>query len=181
NKDLTAKFVELVVNTMNEYNVSSTLKHFPGYGNNIDTHTGIAIDKRPLDNFYKNDFVPFKAGINAKVQSVLVAHNVVESMDSKLPASISPKAHEILRNDLNFTGIIMTDDLAMDGIKTYETGESAAVLAVKAGNDMIISSDLTTQKAEVVNAVKSGSISEETINMAVKRILAWKYAMGIVH
>lgn len=179
-KDLTAKFVEIVVNTMNEQNLSSVLKHFPGYGNNVDTHTGIAIDKRELQHFYDIDFVPFKAGINANVQSVMVSHNIVESMDPESPASISKNVHDILRDELRFTGVIMTDDLAMDGIKKYATNESAAVLAVKAGNDMIISSDLAIQKAEVINAVKSGSISEELINNAVKRIIAWKYYMGII-
>lgn len=180
-KDLTAKFVELVVTTMNEQNMSSVLKHFPGYGNNVDTHTGVAIDKRDIEHFYDIDFVPFKAGINANVQSVLVSHNIVECMDSQKPASISPKVHEILRDNLNFTGVIMTDDLAMEGIKKYTTDESAAVLAVKAGNDMIISSDLATQKSEVVEAVKSGDISEEIINNAAKRIIAWKYYMGIMN
>ena len=166
---------------MNEQNMSSVLKHFPGYGNNVDTHTGVAIDKRDIEHFYDIDFVPFKAGINANVQSVLVSHNIVECMDSQKPASISPKVHEILRDNLNFTGVIMTDDLAMEGIKKYTTDESAAVLAVKAGNDMIISSDLATQKSEVVEAVKSGDISEEIINNAAKRIIAWKYYMGIMN
>lgn len=179
-KDLTSQFVELVVKTMNEQNMSSVLKHFPGYGNNIDTHTGIAIDKRNIEHFYDYDFVPFKAGIKAGVQSVLVSHNIVECMDDKKPASISKNVHDILRNELGFTGVIMTDDLAMDGIKEYATNESAAVLAIKAGNDMIISSDLAFQKEEVLNAVKNGIIDEETINNSVKRIIAWKYYMGII-
>ena len=74
----------------------------------------------------------------------------------------------------------MTDDLAMDAVKTYVDNGEAAVQAVQAGNDMIISSDFAKQKQEVVTAVKNGKISESVINTAVKRILAWKYAYKII-
>ena len=74
----------------------------------------------------------------------------------------------------------MTDDLAMDAVKSYVENGEAAVQAVLAGNDMIISSDFETQRNEVINAVKDGKISEETINNAVRRILACKYKHGII-
>ena len=157
----------------------STMKHFPGYGNNIDTHTGVAIDKRPYETFEKSDFLPFQAGIKANAPTILVSHNVVEAMDNQYPASLSEKVHKILREDLGFTGIIMTDDLAMDAVKTYVDNGQAAVQAVLAGNDVIISSDFAKQKLEIVNAVKEGKISEDIINTAAKRILACKYAYQI--
>lgn len=176
----TATYVSELIKTMNESGMISTMKHFPGYGNNVDTHTGIAIDERPYSTFQNSDFLPFKAGIEAEGPTILVSHNVVKSMDEKYPASLSEKVHEILRKDLGFTGIIMTDDLAMDAVKEYVSDGKAAVQAVLAGNDMIISSDFKTQKNHVIEAVKNGKISEDMINKAVKRILAWKYEYKII-
>lgn len=176
----TAIYVSELIKTMNQSGMISTMKHFPGYGNNVDTHTGIAIDERSYETFQSVDFLPFKAGIEAGGPTILVSHNIVKCMDSDKPASLSENVHKILREELNFSGIIMTDDLAMDAVKTYVENGEAAVQAVLAGNDMIISSDFATQKAQVVQAVKDGRISESMINKAVKRILAWKYAYNII-
>ena len=106
--------------------------------------------------------------------------HVVECMDKDHPASLSENVHKILREDLGFSGIIMTDDLAMDAVKTYVENGEAAVQAVIAGNDMIISSDFQTQKAEIVKAVNDGKISKDIIDTAVRRILACKYAYKII-
>lgn len=176
----TAIYVSELIKTMNSDNMISAMKHFPGYGDNVDTHTGIAIDNRPYTTFENSDFLPFESGIEADAPTILVSHNIVNSMDSKLPASLSKNVHDILRNELGFTGIIMTDDLAMDAVKSYVENGEAAVQAVLAGNDMIISSDFETQRNEVLKAVQQGKISEDLINTAVKRILACKYAYGIM-
>ena len=176
----TSIYVSELIKTMNSDNMISTMKHFPGYGDNVDTHTGIAIDTRPYEDFEKTDFLPFKSGIEANGPSILVSPNVINAMDKNLPASLSKNVHDILREDLGFTGIIMTDDLAMDAVKSYVENGEAAVQAVLAGNDMIISSDFKTQRDEVLNAVKQGKISEELIDTAVRRILACKYAYGII-
>lgn len=176
----TATYVSELIKTMNNDGILSTMKHFPGYGNNVDTHTGIAIDERPYETFETSDFLPFKSGIEAGAPTILVSHNVVKSMDAESPASLSKKVHEILREDLGFSGIIMTDDLAMDAVKTYTENGEAAVQAVLAGNDMIISSDFKIQRQEVIDAISEGRIDEELIDMAVRRILACKYAYGII-
>ena len=176
----TSIYVSELIKTMNSDNMISTMKHFPGYGDNVDTHTGIAIDTRPYEDFKKTDFLPFKSGIEANGPSILVSHNVINAMDKNLPASLSKNVHDILREDLGFTGIIMTDDLAMDAVKSYVENGETAVQAVLAGNDMIISSDFKTQRDEVLNAVKKGKISEELIDTAVRRILACKYVYGII-
>ena len=176
----TAQYVKSLVQTMNKDGMISTLKHFPGYGDNVDTHTGIAIDNRKYSSFEKSDFLPFESGIEAGAPTILVNHNIVKCMDSSKPASLSKKVHDILREDLGFSGIIMTDDLAMDAVKKYVENGEAAVQAVLAGNDMIISSSFKTQKEEVLKAVKNKKISEKTIDLAVKRILAWKYMYGII-
>lgn len=176
----TAIYTAELIQTMRESEIISTMKHFPGYGDNIDTHTGIAIDKRDYTTFQTSDFLPFEAGIKANGPTILVSHNIVECMDKENPASLSPKVHEILRNELGFTGVILTDDLAMDAVKAYAQKKEAALQAIMAGNDILITSDFINQKAEVIHAVKSGKISEETINESVRRILALKYAYKII-
>ena len=176
----TATYVTKVIETMKEEKIVSSMKHFPGYGNNKDTHTGIAIDQRPYETFTTSDFLPFEAGIKIGAPTIMVSHNVVESMDKNYPASLSKEVHKILREDLNFSGLIITDDLAMDAVKQYVENKKAAVQAVKAGNDMLISSNFEEEKQQVLNAIATGEISEETINTAVRRILACKLAYGII-
>ena len=176
----TSVFISNIVSYNNESLISSCLKHFPGYGNNVDTHSGIAIDNRNYDNFINNDFLPFKSGIEAGVPTILVSHNIVNSMDSEYPASLSKKVINELRNTLGFSGIVITDDLAMGAVSKFVDANNAATLAINAGNDMIITSDFETMYNEVLNNVKSGIIKEETIDKAVKRILAWKYAYKII-
>ena len=176
----TATYTASLINTMNKDNMISSMKHFPGYGDNVDTHTGIAIDERPYSTFEKSDFLPFISGIKAGAPTILVSHNIVKCMDKNLPASLSPDVHKILREKLNFSGLIITDDLAMDAVKTYVENGEAAVQAVLAGNDLIISSSFVKQKNEVLNAVKDKRISEDIINTAVRRILACKLYYGII-
>ena len=174
------QFTKEIITTMKEDNITSVMKHFPGYGNNVDTHTGIAIDKRSYSYFENRDFIPFEEGINNGAPAILVSHNIVECMDNSKPASLSKNVHDILRNGLNFSGIVITDDLAMDAVKQYVENGEAATQAVLAGNDLIISSDFVNQKNEVLNAVKNGQIPENTINTAVIRILAWKLQYEII-
>lgn len=176
----TAMYVKTVVETMNSQKIGCTLKHFPGYGNNTDTHTGIAIDYRSYDSFLNSDFLPFQAGIEAGAGSILVSHNIVTCMDEQLPASLSPAVHKVLREDLGFEGVIMTDDLKMDAIKQYIGDEVSAVLAIQAGNDLIIASDFDVQIPSVLDAIARGEIREERINESVVRILCWKFKLGIL-
>lgn len=173
---ITSQYASEVVAVMKEHGMTSCLKHFPGYGNNIDTHTGIAIDERPIDSLRENDFLPFKAGIDAGADAVLVSHNIINDVDPSHPASISKPIHEILRTELSFTGIIMTDDMSMDAMNEYE---SPYVQAVTAGNDMIIVTDYETAYNEILCAVNDGTIPMETIDKAAGRIVEWKALSGI--
>jgi len=168
--------VELV---MGDVGMGSVLKHFPGYGNNVDTHTGIAIDERPIETFRSSDFLPFRAGIEAgkKIQPfVLVSHNIVKCMDADLPASLSPAVHEILRGELGFDGVVLTDDLAMDAVKAYAEDGSVAVMALAAGNDMIVTADFEAQIAQVLSAIEDGTLDESVIDEACARVLCAKAA-----
>ena len=176
----TAEYVTTVVEQMDAAGIGSVLKHFPGYGNNVDTHTGIAVDERPYETFVESDFLPFEAGIAAGADSVLVSHNIVGSMDSTLPASLSPEVHRVLREELGFSGVVLTDDLAMDAVEAYAEDGSVAVLAVLAGNDMIITTDYRTQIPLVIAAVEEGTIAESAIDQAVSRVLGWKYDLGLL-
>ena len=179
NANLTSEYAEVVVRAMKESNIASVLKHFPGYGNNTDTHTGIAIDNRTLETFKESDFLPFEAGIKAGANIILVSHNIVTNIDPDNPASLSSKVHEILRNDLGFAGVIITDDLYMDAIsKNYDS--SVAVLAILAGNDLICTTDFESQIPEVIAAVEDGTISIDRINESVRRILELKLELNLI-
>ena len=176
----TAGYVTSVVEAMEESRLGSVLKHFPGYGNNVDTHTGIAVDQRPYDSFETSDFLPFEAGISAGADAVLVSHNIVTCMDGDLPASLSPEVHRVLREELGFDGVILTDDLAMDAIDQYAETGSAAVLALQAGNDMVLTTDFTQQIPQVLQALADGTLSQEVIDRAAARVLGWKYDLGLL-
>ena len=174
--ETTADYITRTVLTMGDAGEMAVLKHFPGYGNNADTHTGIAVDQRPMETFETADLLPFKAGIEAGAPFVLVSHNIVNCMDPELPASLSPAVHKILREECGFDGIAITDDLAMDAVKAYAKDGAVAVMALQAGNDMVITTDYRTQIPAVIEAVKSGTLEESVIDNACLRVLKCKDA-----
>ena len=178
----TADYVAQVTAQMSADNMGSVLKHFPGYGNNVDTHTGIALDERPLETFETSDFLPFQAGIEAGggKTAVLVSHNIMKAADDTLPASLSPAVHQILREELGFDGVAMTDDLAMDAVAAYAADGAVAVMALEAGNDLIITTDYRTQIPKVIEAVESGALSGDAIDTACRRVLTWKQDLGLL-
>ena len=112
-----AEYIEKDVEGYVNDNFTCCAKHFPGYGNNIDTHGDIAIDKRSYEQFQNEDFLTFEAAIRKQIPMILVSHNIVLCKDKKYPASLSKAWHDILRNELNYTGLILTDDLSMGAIK----------------------------------------------------------------
>ena len=174
----TGRFVSGAVAAMHQNGLGCVLKHFPGYGNNADTHTGIARDDRPLETLENADLVPFAAGIQAGCDAILVSHILVSALDETAPASLSPAVHDYLRNTMGFDGVIVTDDLVMEAItQVYGVGE-AAVQAVLAGNDLLCSTEYPVQYAAVLEAVQRDQIPEDLINDAVLRILRWKQNLG---
>ena len=175
----TSTFIQTVIKASKQNNVSYVLKHFPGYGNNKDTHTGISIDERSLEQFKSVDFLPFQAGIDEGAEAILVSHNIISQVEENTPASLSLNIHNILRNDLKFTGIVMTDDLDMGAIKYY-IDDSPAVKAVLAGNDMLILTDYEQAYNDIKNAINEGKITQESIDHSAFRIIAWKYYKGLL-
>lgn len=176
----TCEFVTTVVEQMKQDRMGSVVKHFPGYGGSSDTHFGVAYDNRPFSAFESSDLRPFAAAIEAGVDSVLVSHNIVGCIDPDYPASLSKPMHRLLREEMGFEGVIMTDDLVMGAIKRFTGSSNAAVTAILAGNDMLISSEFEVQYAAVLEAVKNGDISEEQIYESCLRVLKWKEALGLL-
>lgn len=177
NTELTAEYARTVIEASKAGAVSYTLKHFPGYGNNTDTHAGASIDRRTYDEIMKNDLPPFAAGIQAGAEAVLVSHNVVSSIDPDLPASLSPAVHRLLRDQLKFRGVIITDDIAMGALADLP---DTTVQALLAGNDIIITTDYRKSLQELRTALGRGAITSAQLDQAVLRVLAWKYHKGMI-
>lgn len=168
----TAAFARAVIEASQGTGVSYTLKHFPGYGNNLDTHTGTSIDQRSLKSLFQRDLVPFSAGVKAGAEAILVSHNVVTSLDPDRPASLSPEVHFLLRQGLGFSGVVITDDIAMAAIDSNATPTVQSLLA---GNDLVITSDYVKSLREVKTTLAEGKIDQSVIDRAAQRVLAWKY------
>lgn len=176
----TSEYVDSVVSVMKQQGIGSTLKHFPGYGGSTDTHWGMAWDNRAYSEFETRDFLPFKAGIEAGADSVMISHNIVECMDADKPASLSPAVHKILREQLDFRGVVMTDDLGMGAISTFTKDRNPAVAAISAGNDMIIYWDFESAVNAVTEAVHAYKINITQVDNSVYRILMWKRKLGLL-
>ena len=177
NAKLTAQYAKTVIETSKTTKVSYTLKHFPGYGNNLDTHKGISIDKRSREEIYQKDLEPFREGIKAGAEAVLISHPIVMSIDNENPASLSTKIHQLLRKELNFTGVIITDDLAM---KAVAEDEENVIKAIIAGNDLIITADYKQAIKAMKQGLEKEKIKQEEIDKAVFKVLAWKYAKKLL-
>ena len=180
NPKITGQFVCTVVEVMESKQIGGVLKHFPGYGNNSDTHIGISVDNRSLEALESADLIPFAAGIDAGCDAIMISHVYINAIDPHTPATLSPAVHAYLRKNMGFEGVIVTDDLVMEAITdVYGVGESA-VLAVLAGNDLLCASDYAQQYAAVLEAVENGRIPEELLNQAVLRILRWKMELDLI-
>ena len=158
--------------------VLSSYKHFPGHGNTSgDTHEGYAYTEKTLEELYEVELVPFIKGIEEEVPFMMVGHISLPNVTgSDIPASLSGViVKDLLRDELGYEGIIITDALAMGAVaEQYSSGE-AAVLALEAGNDMILMPvDFHAAYAGVLDAVNEGRISEERIDESLMRIIKTK-------
>lgn len=172
-----AEMVAEAVKGMDDSGIIPVLKHFPGHGDTLqDSHTGVAVVKNDLERLRQVEFLPFKAGIAAGADIVMTAHVMTpEITQNDLPATLSKPMIDILRNELSFDGIIITDGLEMSAITALYKEEDAVVMAVQAGVDMLLlPKDLESAFNAVLTAVRDGRISEERIDGSVKRILKLK-------
>ena len=157
--------------------MSSALKHYPGYPDtSTNTDFAEATSNRSKDDIDKNIEV-FKAGISSGAQSVMVSNIIYTNYDKDNPATLSSKIIGNLRKD--FDGVIMTDDISVDGMSKQSNRYKRAIIA---GNDMILigSGSVSTAYNEINQAVNNGEISEDRINQSVKRILQWKMNVGVI-
>ena len=167
-----------------ENGLIATAKHFPGHGDtDQDSHSVLPVITGDRDRLNRVELFPFKQVIEAGVQAIMTAHLHIPALDSTpdLPATLSPVIMtELLRDELDFNGLIVTDSMGMGGVTTLYEPEEAALMAVKAGVDMILLPPKTDEVIDsLIQAVKEGQITEERINTSVKRILKAKARMGL--
>ncbi|RVU70467.1 MULTISPECIES: glycoside hydrolase family 3 N-terminal domain-containing protein [Lactobacillus] len=178
-----ADYIKQVVPAwQHDHYVAATLKHFPGYGDAADTHTGFAHVTKSKAAILKQDALPFKVGINKGADAVMVTHVIYDKIDPKYPASLSKKMNTLLRKNCHFNGVVVTDAMEMGAIQNFAKKHhvNADVLAVKAGNDMIMSANYRSGIAAIAKAVKKKQISESQINASVKRILTMKNKLHLL-
>jgi beta-N-acetylhexosaminidase len=188
----------------------ATAKHFPGHGDTaVDSHRGLPEINVGRERLNTVEFVPFKATVDAGIGAVMVGHIAMPQIDATavrplpqnvkskpidtdeageiveekaaMPATMSPVIGNILRKDLKFPGMIVTDSLSMSGLTIYFTQEEAAVKALEAGADMLLKpADVDASFRGVHEAVKSGRITEQRVEESARKILAAKYDLGLV-
>lgn len=177
--ELVAQYASEVIKAGKGSGISHSLKHFPGYGNNADTHSSTAVDQTSLEDLQNIHLKPFKSGIAAGAETVMITHNIVSAIDKELPASLSAPVHNLLFNDLGFTGLAITDDLAMNAIGSKYSKQY--LKAFKAGNHILLTStSFATAHSEILSAVESGDITLDELDKRVFKVLAWKYYMGLL-
>lgn len=178
--DEAAELVAAAVKGFHDGGVICCLKHFPGHGSTeTDSHNGAATVDKTLPQLRQEDLKPFVSGIAAGADMVMVGHLTVPTMDD-VPASLSRKiVTNLLRYDLGFRGVIVTDGLQMQALAQYTDGEKA-VLALAAGNDMLLEiSDVPGTVAAIEKALADGTLSRAALDESVLRILQLKLAHGI--
>jgi beta-N-acetylhexosaminidase len=179
-----AKFVSAYVKGLESKDICATLKHFPGQGSaSGDTHQGSVDIDSSIASLRKTDFVPFESGIEAGADFIMVSHiSVSKVTETSEPASMSKLVMTtILREELDYKGLIITDAFDMASITKYYSAGEAATGAFEAGADIILMpQDLPEAYNAILDKVKSGDISEKRLNDTVQRILQLKYQKGIM-
>ena len=163
--------------------IVSAAKHFPNHGPAVaDSHEALPVVDHDMETLQSYDLPPFRAAVEAGVPMMMAGHLLYPAVDAERPASLSPKWMGILREDLGFDGVVVTDDLAMAGASGGGTPERAAVEAVGAGADLLVVSSPPQQQADaydaVVAAVESGEIPEERVRASVRRLVEVKETYG---
>ena len=203
-----ARFGTAFINGLQSQRVIATAKHFPGHGDtNIDSHRGLPIIDHSLESLEKTELVPFRAAVKSGVASIMIAHIALPQIDGEeikplknpitpeseagaeivkqkatIPATLSYKVQtDLLRKDMGFKGLIVTDAMGMSGLTIYFDQAEAGVRAFLAGADILEKpADVEGMIHGLSAAVKSGRISQSRLDESVRKILAWKYELGLV-
>ncbi len=202
-----ARFSVAFIEGLQSTGTLATAKHFPGHGDtNIDSHRGLPIINNSRESLEKTELLPFRKAIDAGLGSVMIAHIGLPQIDGEvikplkesiqgdaeegaeivsqvatIPATLSAKVQtDLLRKEMGFKGLIVSDAMSMSGLTLYFTQEEAGVRAFLAGTDILEKpADVDAMLRGLRDAVKSGRISEERLNESVRRQLAWKYELGL--
>ena len=177
--ELVARMGAAAVEGFEDAGVISAAKHFPNHGPaRSDSHASLPVIRHDAKTLHSYDLPPFEAAVDAGVPMVMAGHLLSPAIDPHNPASLSRDAISLLRSDLGFRGVVVTDDLAMAGARGRGTPAEAAVGAVEAGADLLIISSPQQQQADaydaVVAAVESGEIPRARVRESVERVLAVK-------
>ncbi len=207
NPEDVGRFGAAMIEGVQSANVIATAKHFPGHGDTaVDSHSGLPMIDLSRERFDKVELVPFRKAIESGVASIMIAHISLPQFDNEqiqplkspiisaysqdveipkdsatIPATLSKKVQtDLLRNQMNFQGLIVSDAMDMSGLTLYIGQEEAAVRAIEAGTDILekpASADAMIRG--IIGAVKSGRLTEERINQSSRKILAWKHQLGL--
>lgn len=177
--EVAADMVEAFVEGLQSNGISACVKHFPGHGNTEgDSHNGAAVTDKSLEEMRAVEFLPFKAGIESGTDFIMVGHiSAPKLVGDNTPCNLSSMiVTEILRNELGYQGIVITDAMNMKAITEQYESDEAAILAIQAGVDIILMpEDFQKAYTGVLEAVKTGKISEERIDESLRRIYRVKY------
>lgn len=206
NPEDVARFGVAFMEGLQSEKVLATAKHFPGHGDTaVDSHRGLPVINFSRARLEKTEFAPFRALVNAGVGSVMISHISMPQLDSTevkplkesvkpayadsevitegttIPATLTSNiVTDILKKDMKFDGLIVTDAMDMSGLTLYFNQDEGAVRALLAGNDIILKpSNADKAISGIREAIKSGRITEERINESVRKLLAWKYQLGL--
>ena len=177
--DATSNYVRNVVMAMSDIKMGSVLKHFPGYGS-APGSGGTYHDSRDFNSLKNNDLLPFKAGIEAGANSILVTNNIIDSVDNQNPATLSKDIHDLLREDLKYNGVIMTDDVTDLNSNEFGNDSEIVIKAIKAGNDLIMTSRPQIYFESLITAINNGEICLNELDLSVLRVIAWKDSLDII-
>jgi beta-N-acetylhexosaminidase len=179
-----ARLTRAAVAGYQDAGVAATAKHFPGHGDTeVDSHTGLPVIGRSLDEWRRLDLPPFRAAVDAGVDSIMTAHIVVPALDpSGDPATLSrPIITGLLRGELGYDGVVVTDSLLMAGVRHRYADDRVPVLALAAGVDqLLMPPDLDLAYHAVLAAVRDGELTEARIDASVLRILRLKEVRGLL-
>ncbi|WP_206502492.1 glycoside hydrolase family 3 protein [Streptomyces chrestomyceticus] len=178
-----ARLVTAQVQGYQRAGVAATAKHFPGHGDtDTDSHVGLPYIRHTAEEWERLDAPPFRAAIEAGIDSIMTAHIVVPAFDaSEVPATLSrPILTGVLRERLGFDGVVVTDSLGMQGVRTKYGDARVPVLALKAGVDQLLNPpDIAVAFASVLKAVRTGELSERAIDEKLIRIFLLKERRGL--
>lgn len=179
--EIVASLGTAVMKGIQQEGIIPVVKHFPGHGGtSADSHYNLPVLHKTSSKLETFEWVPFQRAIKSGAEAVMTAHILFPEIDATYPATLSKKIITgVLRKQLQFDGLILTDDMAMGAIANNYGMEEAAQLSIQAGTDMVLLTDtrngnFTTVREALVNAVKSGKISTESVNQSVERILQLK-------